>query len=84
MDKKSCRKKNIRGRVDLNRDRCKGCGYCILSCTQKLLVIDTEFNAGGYFPVRFIGGDCTGCALCAVMCPEIAINVWRESGAGKK
>jgi Pyruvate/2-oxoacid:ferredoxin oxidoreductase delta subunit len=25
------------------------------------------------------GGDCRGCALCAVMCPEIAIEVYRES-----
>jgi 2-oxoglutarate ferredoxin oxidoreductase subunit delta len=78
------KKKSVRGRIDLNRDRCKGCGYCVLACPQKLLVMDTEFNASGYFPVRFIGGDCTGCALCAMICPDIAIEVWRETGNGSR
>jgi 2-oxoglutarate ferredoxin oxidoreductase subunit delta len=41
--------------------------------------MDSEFNASGYFPAR-VGEieKCNGCALCAQMCPEIAITVWGD------
>jgi len=33
----------------------------------------------GYRPVSFDEGKgCTGCALCAVSCPEVAVEVYRE------
>ncbi|HBG92732.1 MAG: hypothetical protein A3J81_01590 [Nitrospirae bacterium RIFOXYB2_FULL_43_5] len=28
-------------------------------------------------------GKCTGCALCAQMCPELAIEVWAENNPDK-
>jgi 2-oxoglutarate ferredoxin oxidoreductase subunit delta len=46
------------------------------------LEIDPELNRKGYQPARSDAGnspdrDCTGCALCAVVCPEVAIEVYR-------
>jgi 2-oxoglutarate ferredoxin oxidoreductase subunit delta len=43
--------------------------------------MDSEFNCSGYFPAKATDADmekCNGCALCAQMCPEIAILVWKD------
>jgi 2-oxoglutarate ferredoxin oxidoreductase subunit delta len=69
----------MKGKIAIDRDLCKGCKYCVLSCLKGVIVMDSEFNASGYFPARV--GDiekCNGCALCAQMCPEIAITVWGD------
>jgi 2-oxoglutarate ferredoxin oxidoreductase subunit delta len=41
-------------------------------------------NQKGYYPAVFVekhlkkeGRKCTGCGLCAIICPEIAIEVYR-------
>jgi len=72
------RRGKSKGEIRINRDRCKGCGFCIEFCPKKLIIRGTDFNAGGYFAALFLGGDCTGCTLCAVICPDVAIEVWRE------
>jgi len=37
------------------------------------------FNVKGYRPSVFHDpeGKCTGCALCATMCPDVVITVYR-------
>jgi 2-oxoglutarate ferredoxin oxidoreductase subunit delta len=37
------------------------------------------FNAKGYRPAALIdpNGECTGCAVCAVICPDAVITVYR-------
>jgi 2-oxoglutarate ferredoxin oxidoreductase subunit delta len=37
-------------------------------------------NAKGYRPAQLVDpdGQCTGCALCAVVCPDVCITVYRE------
>jgi 2-oxoglutarate ferredoxin oxidoreductase subunit delta len=67
------------GKVVINREYCKGCELCTAACAKKLLKIGTEFNKSGYYTVGYCGeeGVCTGCALCAEMCPDIAIEVWK-------
>lgn len=69
----------MKGKITIDRDVCKGCKYCVLSCPKGVIGMDSEFNRSGYFPaiVEDIG-KCNGCALCAQMCPEIAIMVWRD------
>jgi Fe-S-cluster-containing hydrogenase component 2 len=38
------------------------------------------FTPRGYHPARLFDprGDCTGCLLCAVICPDVAITVYRS------
>jgi len=69
----------VKGRITIDRERCKGCKYCVLACPKGVIVIDSEFNSSGHFPAKPECMErCTGCALCAQMCPEIAIQVWVE------
>lgn len=69
----------MKGTVAISRDLCKGCKYCVLSCPEGVLAIDREFNANGYFTAKAEHpGKCTGCAICAQICPDIAIEVWKE------
>jgi 2-oxoglutarate ferredoxin oxidoreductase subunit delta len=39
------------------------------------------FTPRGYHPAQLIDPDglCTGCLLCAAMCPEAGITIYREA-----
>lgn len=63
----------VRGRVFVNRDRCKGCELCIEFCPKRVLARSQGFNAKGYhYPVASSNG-CINCRLCVTVCPEYAI-----------
>ena len=67
----------MKGKIEINREMCKGCSYCMAACPKGVISMEKSFNRMGYFPARSEHSDkCTGCALCARMCPEIAIEVW--------
>jgi len=40
-------------------------------------------NAQGYYPALLVDpeGNCTGCAICAVACPDVCITVYRQVSA---
>jgi 2-oxoglutarate ferredoxin oxidoreductase subunit delta len=43
------------------------------------MALDQErITPKGYHPARLIAEGCTGCAICAIVCPEAAITVYRE------
>lgn len=69
-----------RGCVDIDQDRCKGCGLCVEVCPKKLLVLSNgNVNAHGYAYVSAIENDtCTGCASCGIICPDACITVYRK------
>ncbi len=64
-------------RVTINEDRCKGCGLCVHVCPKKVLVIAKErLNVKGYHPASAPDqSSCISCAMCATMCPDVAIRV---------
>ena len=52
------------GRIVLNRDKCKACYLCIDACPNKVLEIDKEVNALGYYPAQVKeNANCVGCAI---------------------
>jgi 2-oxoglutarate ferredoxin oxidoreductase subunit delta len=73
-EKKAPRK----GKVRLEVEMCKACGFCIEHCPSKSLVVSDQYNAKGYYPTVWLKDHCTGCGICAVVCPEAVIEVWRE------
>ena len=46
---------------------CKGCGLCVDACPAHIIELDRSR----------ITAKCTGCCSCALMCPDVAIEVMR-------
>jgi len=68
------------GKITVDREKCKGCGYCVVFCPTKNIVISARLNQRGAYPAEYKGKedkDCKACTFCALMCPEAAIEVYR-------
>ncbi|MFH1381595.1 MAG: 4Fe-4S binding protein [Chloroflexota bacterium] len=69
------------GTVEIDRDRCKGCGYCTEFCPREVLKMTDELNSKGYTVVAKVDEKkCLGCGLCEIICPEFAIHVSNPNG----
>lgn len=65
-------------KVDVIAKYCKSCGLCIEVCPKKILAIGDQTNEKGYFYVVCTDQEkCIGCTLCAQMCPDVAIEVYK-------
>jgi 2-oxoglutarate ferredoxin oxidoreductase subunit delta len=69
-----------KGKVRFNSDECKASVLCVHFCPKDVLGLDMEhINAMGYHPVTdLLPANCTGCGICALMCPDLVIEVERE------
>jgi NAD-dependent dihydropyrimidine dehydrogenase PreA subunit len=63
--------------ITIDKDFCKGCLFCIEFCPKKVIQLSEQLNVKGYHYAEYKGEGCIGCANCAVMCPEVAIEVYR-------
>jgi 2-oxoglutarate ferredoxin oxidoreductase subunit delta len=74
-----------KGKIVVNRRRCKGCGLCIASCPEDVLAYSGKYNPSGYNVVYMKNpARCVGCAICAQTCPDVAIEVYREKEPSQK
>ncbi len=75
--------KGKKGKIVIDRERCKGCHICIDFCPNERIEVDELLNKKGYSPARFKENisegekGCVGCTQCATVCPEVAIEVYR-------
>jgi 2-oxoglutarate ferredoxin oxidoreductase subunit delta len=68
----------MKGKIVINQSICKGCELCINFCPNKLISLGDKLNAIGYLPASFNdSSECTACMSCALVCPEVAIEVYR-------
>ena len=79
--------KPIIGKIHIEKDRCKGCAFCVEYCPRDVLELSEEFNIKGYHP-PFVKNedDCCYCQLCETICPEFAIfvTIKKEEEEGEK
>ncbi|MBN1191578.1 MAG: 4Fe-4S binding protein [Dehalococcoidales bacterium] len=63
-------------KITIEKEKCKGCGYCTEFCPRDALVMSQEINSKGYTLAAVADETkCLGCGLCQVICPEFAITV---------
>lgn len=67
----------IRGKVEIDIEKCKGCSLCIITCKQETLAMSKKINRQGYQFVEVVNEGCTGCENCALVCPDAVITVYR-------
>ena len=72
------------GFIEIDLELCKDCKFCMSVCPHSLIETSDRMNQKGYYPAHYIekhhkkeARKCTGCTLCAIACPEIAIEVYR-------
>ncbi len=73
----------IRGKVEIDVEKCKGCSLCIVACKQETLEMSKKINRQGYQYAVAVKDNCTGCENCALVCPDAVITVYRTQ-KGKK
>jgi len=67
------------GRITIRTEVCKGCGLCMAFCKNDCLQFADELNRYGVRPAMVKpDAECLGCTQCALVCPDAAIEVWRE------
>ena len=69
-------------KIIIDELRCKGCALCTTACPFGLIRMGPKVTRQGFLPAVISAEDlerCTSCAHCALMCPDVAITVYRES-----
>jgi len=71
-----------KGKIVIDRERCKGCYLCVRACPVKVLEQDKTPNSTGTYPVRAANlAKCIACASCYEVCPDVCIEVYElEAG----
>ena len=66
-------------KINVIKERCKSCGYCIKYCPKGVLALGSDVNSKGYeYVVPVKEEDCVGCCICGRMCPDGAIEIYKD------
>ena len=62
--------------ISIDKERCKGCGFCADFCPRDVIKMTSELNRKGYtLPAVENDDGCLGCGFCEAICPEFAVRV---------
>ena len=65
-------------KVVINAEFCKACGLCLTACKKDVLDYGKKTNSLGYYTVEPKAEEnCISCRMCAIMCPEAAIEIYK-------
>lgn len=71
------KERKIKGKVEIEIQKCKGCELCISACKEEVLSLSDSINIKGYRYIIANNVSCTGCVNCALVCPDAVITVYR-------
>lgn len=71
--------RKVKGRVEIEVQRCKGCELCTVECKEQALSLSDTINIKGYRYAVANNDLCTGCVNCALVCPDAVITVYRTN-----
>ena len=65
-------------KINIDREKCKGCLLCISVCPKGGIGVDNDLNRRGVKPVKFNEkSGCVGCGMCAIICPDCCIEIYK-------
>jgi 2-oxoglutarate ferredoxin oxidoreductase subunit delta len=68
----------VRGAIEVDIERCKGCNLCVVACPTNVLQLAKQVNGKGYnYSYMENPEACTGCTSCSLVCPDSVITVYR-------
>lgn len=68
----------MKGYIEVDTDRCKGCGLCVEACPRHCIGISSKVNRKGYcYAEQTVAEVCSGCTACGIICPDGCITVYR-------
>jgi 2-oxoglutarate ferredoxin oxidoreductase subunit delta len=73
------KERKVKGKVEINIQRCKGCELCTAACKENALQLSDAINIKGYRYIVANNDLCNGCVNCALVCPDAVITVYRTS-----
>lgn len=73
----SAKERKVKGRVEIDIQKCKGCELCTNACKEKALSLSETINIKGYHYIIANNDACNGCVNCALVCPDAVITVYR-------
>ena len=62
-------------KVNVNREWCKACGFCIRECPRQAIATTAEPNGKGYAAVAIDDAKCIKCGVCYWVCPDSVFEV---------
>ena len=70
----------VKVKIDIDRDRCKGCMLCVVNCPRGVIQMAETLNVRGVpFAEIIDNAQCTACTFCALVCPECCICIHKEN-----
>jgi len=62
-------------KIEIDEDKCKGCGNCVVVCPNDNIGMREVTNSEGYLPAYDKGIKCIRCGNCFQVCSDAAIKV---------
>ena len=65
-------------KIVVDSESCKGCGLCFKACPKGIIEAGQQINSSGFrFAVQTDESKCIACKMCAIVCPDAAISVFK-------